>query len=146
MASATSTLRHAKSNTDHTVNKPDDVPYSKQPKSRQPSGFRENILQTPLPYYSGPYSVGMMDVEVPVREPRSFSDIKRNHRHLLELDTVLFTIYYPSEFGSGEGNSPEGEKKWSRPTWLPRPRIDIAKGYGKFAGIPPWLSAAWFGL
>lgn len=127
-------------------NKPEDVPHSKQPKSREPAGLREKILQAPLPYYSGPYSVGMLDIEVPARDPRVFSDIKRNHRHLLALETVLFTVYYPSGFGSGQGKSPEGEKKWSRATWLPRPRIEVAKGYGKFAGTPQWATAAWFGL
>ncbi|TVY76049.1 Platelet-activating factor acetylhydrolase, partial [Lachnellula suecica] len=125
--------------------KPDEVPNSKQPNSRAPSGIREHILRTPLPYYSGPYSVGVMDLEVPAREPRHFSEIKREHKHLLELATVLFSVFYPSGFGNGQGPSPEGEKHWSRPTWLPRPRIDVAKGYGKFSGIPPWLSVAWFG-
>lgn len=80
-----------------SVNKPDDVPkMSKQPNSRPPTGIREHILRTPLPYYSGPYSVGVMDIEVPVREPRHFSEIKREHKHLLELETVLFSVYYPS--------------------------------------------------
>lgn len=130
----------------HTVNAPDDVPSgTKTPKSRQPAGLREKILRTPLPYYSGPYSVGIMDIEVPVREPRHFSEIKRNGRHLLELETVLFTVFYPSSFGSGTGTSPEGDKKWSRPTWLPRPRAQIAKGYGKFAGMPGWLTVGFFG-
>jgi len=85
-------------------------------------------------------------MEVSAREPRAFSNIKRQHRHILQLETVLFTIYYPSGFGSGQGTSPGGEEKWSRATWLPRPRIEVAKGYGKFAGIPEWLSAGWFGL
>jgi hypothetical protein len=129
-----------------SLNKPDDVPRpTKQPKSRPPTGIREHILRTPLPYYSGPYSVGVMDIEVPARQPRYFSDIKREHRHLLELETVLFSVFYPSGFGSGQGKSPEGEKKWSRPTWLPRPRIEVAKGYGKFAGIPSWPTVGWFG-
>lgn len=130
----------------HTSSKPDDVPKnSKQPKSRPPAGLREKILQTPLPYYSGPYTVGIMDIEVPAREPRHFSEIKREHRHLLQLETVLFTVFYPSGFGSGQGKSPEGEEKWSRPTWLPRPRVQLAKGYGKFAGLPRWLSVGLFG-
>ncbi|KAG0651318.1 Platelet-activating factor acetylhydrolase [Hyphodiscus hymeniophilus] len=123
------------SDTRHTVNKPDDVPFSKLPNSRPPTGFREKLTYSPLPHYSGPYSVGMMDVEVPAREPRAFSDIKRDHRHLLELETVLFTLYYPSAIGSGQGKSPEGEEKWSRATWLPRPRIEVAKGYGRFSGF-----------
>ncbi|KUJ08904.1 uncharacterized protein LY89DRAFT_701741 [Mollisia scopiformis] len=129
------------------TNKPNDVPkFTKQPKSRPPSGFREHILRSPLPYYSGPYSVGMMDIEVPAREPRYFSEIKRDGKHLLELETVLFSVFYPSGFGSGQGNSPEGKKNWGRPTWLPRPRVEVAKGYGKFAGIPSWLTVPWFGL
>jgi platelet-activating factor acetylhydrolase len=98
-----------------------------------------------LPYYSGPYSVGIMDIEVPARQPRYFSEIKRYHRHLLELETVLFSVFYPSGFGSGHGKSPGGEKKWSRPTWLPRPRIEVAKAYGKFAGLPSWPTVGWFG-
>ncbi len=133
--------------TNPLASKPDDVPNAcKQPNSRPPSGFREHILRTPLPLYSGPYSVGLMDIEVPVHEPRYFSKIKRDHRHLLELETVLFSVFYPSGFGSGQGKSPEGEKKWSRPTWLPRPRFEVAKGYGKFAGIPTWPAVGWFGL
>lgn len=116
------------------------IPNEKAPKSRPPSGFREKILKAALPHYSGPYSVGLMDIEVPAREPRIFSKIKREHRHLLRLETVLFTVFYPSAFGSGEGPSPEGEKKWSRATWVPRPRIEIAKGYAKFAGLPSFVT------
>ncbi|KAI9744447.1 MAG: hypothetical protein M1818_001976 [Claussenomyces sp. TS43310] len=126
---------------------PNDAPeYAKAPKSRSPSGLREKILRTPLPYYSGPYSVGFMEIEVPAREPRTFSDIKRDHKHLLRLETVLLSVYYPSGFGSGQGRSPDGRKRWSRATWLPRPRFETAKGYGKFAGIPGYLSVGWFGM
>jgi len=133
-------LQHGISNTEHVVNKPDDVPDSKLPKSRQPSSLRDKILGTPLPDYSGPYSVGMMEVEVPAREPRSFSDIKRNDTYLLELDTVLFTVYYPSGFWIWAGSVAGRREEWSRPTWLPRPRIEVAKGYGKFVGMPAWLA------
>ncbi|KAF5871746.1 putative platelet-activating factor acetylhydrolase protein [Botrytis fragariae] len=124
----------------------DHVHTTKQPKTRPPAGFREKILRKPLPYYSGPYSVGQMDIEVPVREPRTFSNIKRQHKHVLNLETVLFSVFYPSSFGSGEGVSPEGEKKWSRATWLPRPRVEVAKGYSKFAGLPSWPTMAFFGM
>lgn len=93
----TEALNRMASAATQSVNKPDDVPkMSKQPNSRPPTGIREHILRTPLPYYSGPYSVGVMDIEVPVREPRHFSEIKREHKHLLELETVLFSVYYPS--------------------------------------------------
>lgn len=78
-----------------------------------------------------------MEVEVPVSNPRTFSHIKRHGRHLLQLETVLFTIYYPA------GEPPAG-KKPSRELWLGRPRLGIAHGYGKFAslgvaGVPIFL-------
>lgn len=80
------------------ANRPDDAPRNpKHPKSRRPSGMRERILRTPLPYYSGPYSVGIMDMEVPVRQPTHFSELKRDHKHLLQLDTVLLSVFYPSD-------------------------------------------------
>ncbi|KAL3421860.1 platelet-activating factor acetylhydrolase [Phlyctema vagabunda] len=126
------------------VSKPDEVPNSQQPKSRTPAGLREKFLKAPLPYYSGPYSVGMMDIEVPAREPRVFGSIKREHKHLLQLETVLFSVFYPSGFGSGTGSSPEGEKSWSRPTWLPRPRIDLAKAYARFSGVASLPMTAFF--
>ncbi|TVY32912.1 Platelet-activating factor acetylhydrolase [Lachnellula subtilissima] len=123
------------------VNKPDDVPrVSKQPKSRPPVGTRERILRTPLPYYSGPYSVGMMESEVPAREPRHFSEIKRHHMDLLKYETVLFSVFYPS-VEVGKANLQKGRINGV----LPRPRIDVAKCYGKFSGLPPWVSVAWFG-
>ena len=81
------------------------------------------------------YSVGYMDIEVPARNPRQFSEIKRHHEHLLKIETVLCAVYYPSSFGSGDGPAPDGgsKKNWSRATWLPRPRLQTTKGYAKFA-------------
>jgi len=118
-------------------------PNTKQTQSRPPVGLREHLLGSPLPYYSGPCSLNMMNIEVPVRDPITFSQLKRHHRYLPELETVLFTVvFYPSGFGPGQGQSPEGDKIWSQGTWLPRPGIDVAKGYGKFAGIPGWPTIA----
>ncbi len=101
-------------------------------------------MRASLLFYSGPYSDGIIDIEVPARQPRNFSEIKRDHLHLLELETILFSDFYPSRFSSGQGKSPDGENKWSQPTGLPRPRIEIAKGYGNFVGIPSRLSTALF--
>jgi platelet-activating factor acetylhydrolase len=108
-----------------------------------PHSLRDKIFKS-LPKYSGPYPVGMMDIEIPVESPRVFSDITRHKRHLLQLETVLFSIYYPAAFGTGIGKDPTGRDSWSRETWLPRPRDEIARGYGQFAGIPKVLSMAWF--
>ena len=122
------------------------VPHARKPRSRPPTGVRDKLafLQGHLPPSSGPYSVGTMDIEVPVESPRTFSHIKRNGRHLLRLETVLFTLYYPAAFGSGAGKDPAGYKKWSRETWLPRPRIELAKGYGRFASLPDSAAVSWF--
>lgn len=76
-----------------------------------------------------------MELEIPAANPRTFSDVMRNDQHMLKLETVLMTIYYPSAFGSGSGKDPGGHKNWSRQTWLPRPRASMAHGYGKFGGV-----------
>lgn len=96
-----------------------------------PKGTRERFFHK-LPAYTGPYSVGLMEIEVPVREPRHFSRIKRKRSHALRLDTVLFALYYPSDLGS---YATHGTKP-SRATWLPRPRIQTSRGYDKFLHIP----------
>lgn len=72
-----------------------------------------------------------MTIEVPARSPRTFSHIRRDHVPLLQLETVLFTLYYPST----SKPTPSGARHSSRETWLPRPRVGMARGYGSFAGI-----------
>ena len=61
-----------------------------------------SLLSRTLPEYSGPFSVGVSDVELPV--PRqSFGTF--THRKLpereagLQMDTVLFSLFYPTEDG-----------------------------------------------
>jgi len=78
-----------------------------------------------------------MEIEVPAKNPRSFSGITRHGRHLLTLETVLMTVYYPC-------NPPAKQQKTSRELWLGRPRVSMAHGYSKFAsmswvGIPTML-------
>ncbi|KIW08637.1 uncharacterized protein PV09_00593 [Verruconis gallopava] len=117
------------------------VPKGKKPRIRPARGFRDQawFWHGTLPGYSGPYKVGLMDIEVPVEHPRSFSHITRHKRHLLKLETILVTIYYPAALDSGFGKDPGGHSKWSRETWLPRPRISTAMGYGRFSGFGPPL-------
>jgi platelet-activating factor acetylhydrolase len=95
--------------------------------------LREKLFHV-LPYYHGPHGVGYLEIEAPVREPRTFSNLKRNREHLLRLDTVLFSVYYPSglEVNTAKGNA----KGLSRPNWLPRPRVSTCKGYADFLSVP----------
>ncbi|KAI2604583.1 platelet-activating factor acetylhydrolase [Hypoxylon fragiforme] len=107
-------------------------PRRQTPGRSPPRTFRERLFHA-LPDYAGPYSVGMMEIEVPVRKPRTFSHIKRNHMHALRMDTVLCAIYYPCDAPS---HSTEKGRKPSKATWLPRPRALTSKGYAQFFSIP----------
>ncbi|RYP20377.1 hypothetical protein DL765_002835 [Monosporascus sp. GIB2] len=84
-----------------------------------PRAFRERFLHM-APAYSGPYSVGFMDIELPVRQPRTFSNIKRNRAHALGLDTVLFSVFYPCDIST---SYPKTRNEPKRATWFPRPRL-----------------------
>jgi platelet-activating factor acetylhydrolase len=76
-----------------------------------------------------------MEIEVPVENPRHFSHIKRANKHVLQLETVLMTIYYPSlHDGHEKFNTGENSNR-SRELWLGRPRVSIARGYGRFSGV-----------
>ena len=127
------------------------VPAPKQkPKLRPPHSLRDEVpLYGKLPKYSGPYKVAIMDMEIPATNPRTFSSITRQHTHLLALETILLTVYYPAHLETGCGPSPSG-KSWSRPTWLPRPRDITSRGYAKFVSLPEWptmgffLATSWF--
>ncbi|KAF1809252.1 hypothetical protein P152DRAFT_403746 [Eremomyces bilateralis CBS 781.70] len=121
------------------------IPNAKKPKTRPPTSIRDQpwFLHASLPTYSGPYTVGVMAIEVPAENPRVISEITREGHHILRLETVLMNIYYPAAHGAGSGKSPSGKHRWSRETWLPRPRLESAKGYGKFAGAK-WAMVPFF--
>ncbi len=52
---------------------------------------------------------------------------------MLELETVLMTIYYPTHVGNWRPG--DQTRKFSRELWLGRPRMGMAEGYGIFAGV-----------
>lgn len=76
-----------------------------------------------------------MDIEVPARDPRPISDLKRNGKPVLRIDTVLMGVYYPCDVRK-QAKSKGGLGKLHRVDWMPRPRIASAKGYAKFLNIP----------
>lgn len=94
---------------------------------KPPKTWRERIFHS-LPYYTGPYSVGYMELELPAEQPRTFSNIKRESGHA-QLDTVLFGIYYPT-------NADPRDRASTRVPWLPRPRVLTCRGYSKFFNLP----------
>jgi len=127
------------------------VPGAKQPKARPQQSLREKLLPSAvhakLPKYTGPFAVGTMEIEIPVEQPRSFApEIKRHHRPVLELETLLMTVFYPADRASGQGLSPDGGKRWSRETWIPHPRLSVGPldrilTYGPTDAWYRWLMA-----
>jgi platelet-activating factor acetylhydrolase len=125
--------------------KPHNVPPGKKPKERPPEGLRDKIpILGKLPKYTGPYEVGTIDLEVPAKDPRTFSDITRHGVHVIALETVLMTIYYPAHLNARIDLKTPSVKQKFRPTWLSRPRDETSRGYGKFASLPQHLTMAWF--
>ncbi len=129
----------------HHKNEVRGVPPKKEPKARPPTGLRDKVpLYGKLPHYTGPYEVGVIDLEVPAKEPRTFSDITRHGVHILTLETVLMTIYYPAHLNARYDVKTPKANQSHRPTWLSRPRDLTSRGYGMFAGLPEHLAMAWF--
>ncbi|PSR94172.1 platelet-activating factor acetylhydrolase, isoform II-domain-containing protein, partial [Coniella lustricola] len=103
------------------------------PHSPPPKTWRERIFHS-LPSYAGPYSVGYLELELPANNPRQdFSDIRRHSQNALHLDTVLFSIYYPT---NDDGSEKQEKPALVRVPWLPRPRLQTCHGYAKFLRIP----------
>ena len=96
--------------------------------------FRERFLHR-LPNYTGPYNVGYMDIEVPARDPRPISDLKRGGKPVLRLDTVLMAVYYPCDVRK-TAEAWKGQRNMRRVNWMPGPRVGTSKGYAKFLNIP----------
>jgi len=77
-----------------------------------------------------------MEIEVPAVNPQTFSHISREKRHILQLETVLMTIYYPASIDAAAYEElPKQNWSVSRELWLGRPRLSIATGYGRFGGV-----------
>lgn len=78
---------------------------------RSPFG---SLLTRTLPRYTGPYKVGVTDVELPI-ERQSFGNFKHKAMNMgaagLSIETVFFTLFYPAE-------PPVGSN--SRVVWFPK--------------------------
>ncbi|TIC70784.1 hypothetical protein E3Q03_00770 [Wallemia mellicola] len=88
-------------------------------------------ISSKLPGYDGQYSVGAFDLELPVDEPDrepSASFKLDSEENPLKLETVLFTLFYPTD-----KNALDKRKKLIK--WFPRPFASTAYGYAKLAEI-----------
>lgn len=96
------------------------------------------LLASKLPGYTGPYEVGALDIEVPLETPRRVSDFrfKADGKYAFEVETVLFTLYYPAQHGAG---SRAGEEEYY---WIPKPISATARGYARAMGMDNFLVRA----
>ncbi|GAB0137829.1 hypothetical protein EsDP_00006082 [Epichloe bromicola] len=88
---------------------------------------------SPLPAYTGPHPVGAIDLEIPLDEPRLVSGavFKESGSPAFELQTVLFTLYYPTDKGY---RSPH-----RRHHWIPKPVRLTARGFARLAHADNFL-------
>jgi platelet-activating factor acetylhydrolase len=98
--------------------------------------FSKPLLAHPLPQHTGPYAVGAIDIEVPVTPPRTIhpARFKGTNEKAFELQTVLFTLYYPTTYAAATSSHVK------RHTWIPEPLSLRAQGYAKAAHIGNWFT------
>ncbi|KAI2624637.1 PAF acetylhydrolase [Hypomontagnella submonticulosa] len=95
--------------------------------------FSVPLFAHPLPEYSGPYSVGAVDIEISLAVPRVIDTVrfKATKEDAFKLETVLFTLYYPAA-QHAVSHKPKHD-------WIPKPVSVTAEGYAKFAHINNFL-------
>lgn len=86
-----------------------------------------------LPAYSGPHSVGAIDLEIPLEKPKRISDtvLKNSKEPAFEVESVLFTVYYPAVKGA--------KSRAALHPWVPKPISLTAEGYARAAGVNNFL-------
>lgn len=96
------------------------------------------LFTSRLPKATGPYRVAAIDIEVPVHEPRQIADsvFLKDCKPAFQLDTVLFTLYYPATKGV--------KSSYSRHKWFPKPISLIARGYAIAAHFDNFFSRPLF--
>jgi|SRR6266480_4091977 len=83
-----------------------------------------------LPSYTGTYGVGLIDVEVPVRNPRNITNttFTSSGQPAFFLQTVLFSLYYPTVPGTNSSAPPH--------PWIGDPIDCISAGIVAYAHSP----------
>ncbi|KAI8940684.1 hypothetical protein NX059_001953 [Plenodomus lindquistii] len=104
--------------------------------------FSLSPIVSPLPPYTGPHEVGILDVETEVQK-RIIREavLKATGDDAFALETLAITLYYPSSLPV----APPSQRPWARP-WLPQPVSLIGEGYARLAGVPRLSSLFTFAL
>lgn len=104
--------------------------------------FSLTPITSPLPPYTGPHEVGILDVEIEVQKRVIHDAILKDKRgEAFKLETLAITLYYPSSLPVAPPNS----RTWARP-WLPQPVSLIGEGYARLAGVSRLSSVFTFAL
>lgn len=86
------------------------------------------LLASRLPQYTGPHSVGAVDIESPCKEQQiSNFKLAETGQPAFQLETVLFTLYYPA--------TAQQTRSKPRHHWIPKPIAITGEGYLRFGGI-----------
>lgn len=93
-----------------------------------------------LPKHTGPYAVGAIDIEAPVSPARIIDParFKGTGEEAFKLQTVLFTLYYPTTYHAASTTHKR------RHPWIPSPLSLRARGYAKAAHISNRVTDALF--
>lgn len=99
------------------------------------------LFAHPLPQHTGPYAVGTVDIEAPVSPPRVVDPavFKGTSEKAFELQTVLFSLYYPTTYTKGHQAHHARRHKW-----IPPPLSLRAEGYARAAHISNWFTNTLF--
>ena len=97
------------------------------------------LLSSNLPEYTGPYKVGTIDIESPCK-PSRIGDVvyKDSGEPAFVLDTVLFSVFYPSAREARAQKPPH--------YWASKPLSLLGEGYAKFAHISNFATNRLFTL
>lgn len=94
------------------------------------------LISRTLPNYKGPYPVGVFDIELPVENPRSIGSFKHKTIHAsqpgFQLDTVLFSVFYPADAPKMDMN---------KVVWFPK-LSQTVNGFLKMARRTSWYYKA----
>ncbi|EMC95331.1 hypothetical protein BAUCODRAFT_536591 [Baudoinia panamericana UAMH 10762] len=98
--------------------------------------FDMPLLSSKLPNYTGKYDVGTIDIEAPCAR-RNVSDLvfTNTGKPAFELETVLFSLYYPAV---------DKVRSQKSHLWVPKPLSLTAEGYARFAKINNFLTNSVF--
>lgn len=92
----------------------------------------QHLFASKLPGYTGPYGVGIVDVETPVEKRVVYPAKLTSGEEAFEMQSLLVSVYYPIE--------KEYKSRKERYYWFSKPIGVTAEGYARFAGVSNFIT------